>query len=175
MQLDDWVLCRIYKKNSGSHNKTLLHPMATTKEYSNGSSSSSSSHIDEVLESLPEINVDTCFALPRVTWQHPQQQDTKMNFQNLGEANGNFADWANPAVLNSVAEFMSSGNNQTQSQGGIMNYKYNNDIHVLPLCHVESTVPEEEVQSGVSNSGLYQQSPNVFSYPGQTIGFRFQQ
>ncbi|KAF7822750.1 NAC domain-containing protein 72-like [Senna tora] len=172
-KLDDWVLCRIYKKNSSSQKSIPMVP-ASSREYSNGSSSSSSSHLDDVmLESFPEID-DTCFALPRVgslkTWQ---QEDDKFNFQS------NFADWGN-----SVADFMSG----TQSQG-TLNYNnaiVNNDIHVPSI----PPVPEDEVQSEVSNSnsGFYQQSPSAFTqglfgndpygfkYPTQsTIGFGFRQ
>ena len=62
MQLDDWVLCRIYKKNSSAQ-KVEANLLAM--ECSNGSSPSSSSHVDDMLESLPEID-DRCFTLPRV-------------------------------------------------------------------------------------------------------------
>lgn len=168
LQLDDWVLCRIYKKNSSTQKPI---PNLTNKEYtqySNGSSSSSSSHIDDVLESLPEID-DRCFVLPRVnslkTFQH--DHDNKLNLQNLTA--GNFVDWTNPAVLNSVTEFVNSGN-QTQ---GMVNYGNDLCVPSVPtLCHVDSSVPqvkmEEEVQSGVrtqrvENSGFFQQGPNEFT------------
>ncbi|KAF7836746.1 NAC domain-containing protein 72-like [Senna tora] len=205
-KLDDWVLCRIYKKHSSSQ-KSGIVPSVSSREYSysNGSSSSSSSQLDDVLESLPEIG-DRRFALPRVNslktlqnhhhqqqpQQQPQEEDDKFNFQN-------FADWANPTGINSVPDFVSG--NQTQ---GMANYNPGNDLYVpsmSTLCHVDSTmaVPpvaeklgnamEEEVQSGVrgqqrvdNSGGLFQQNSNVFGldpygfrYPSQLVGFGLQQ
>ncbi|KAJ4726261.1 NAC domain containing protein [Melia azedarach] len=183
-KLDDWVLCRIYKKNSSSQ-KPMSTACVSSKEHSNGSCSSSSSHLDDVLESLPEIDV---FALPRMnSLKTSQQLDEKINFQNLGS--GNF-DWASLAGLNSVPELLSSG--QTQSQG-VPSYA-NNDVYVpsMPqICHDSGRV-EEEVQSGlrsqrVDNTGFYHQNsgmmnqpnfsnsvdPYGFRYPTQPNGFGF--
>ncbi|XP_061366899.1 NAC domain-containing protein JA2L-like [Gastrolobium bilobum] len=201
-RLDDWVLCRIYKKNSGSQKAALNGGVSSSGEYtqySNGSSSSSSSHLDDVLESLPEIN-DRCFALPRVNsmrtlllqQQQQQQHEEKLNLQSL------MMDWSNP-VMNSVSEFV-SGNQGVQGQTqGMVNYGGCNDLYVPsvpPLCHVDSSVPgkmEEEVQSGVKtqrveNSGFFQQGMNEFTqgysnsvdpygfrYPVQPVGFGFRQ
>lgn len=197
-QLDDWVLCRIYKKNSSSQ-KSMI-PSASSKEYcySNGSSSSSSSHLDDVLESLPEID-DRYFSLPRVNSLKTLQQEDKLNFPNLGA--GNLVDWSNPAGLNSVPEFVSG--NQSQA---MPNYNPGNDLYVpsMPsLCHVDSAAPpeklgnamEEEVQSGVTtqrienSSGFFHQNPDVFTsqgfsnsldpygfrYPTQSVGFGLRQ
>ena len=202
MQLDDWVLCRIYKKNSSAQQKVPNGVVSSndqyTAQYSNGSSSnSSSSHLDDVLESLPEID-DRCFALPRVNslralhhhennklahqQQHQQQQ------QGLVGA-GSFVDWAaGQAVLNELG----------QVQQGMVNLGVGNDLFVPSACHVDSSVPqkmEEEVQSGVKskrveNSGFFQQGPNPneftqgfssqvdpygFRYPVQPVGFGFRQ
>ncbi|KAI3828257.1 hypothetical protein L1987_02355 [Smallanthus sonchifolius] len=52
-RLDDWVLCRIYKKNS-SVEKTISGGPST--EHSHGSSSSSSSQFDDFPDSLPAIH-----------------------------------------------------------------------------------------------------------------------
>nr|AJZ77195.1 NAC4 [Caragana korshinskii] len=194
-RLDDWVLCRIYKKNSSAQ-KAAANGVVSSKEYtqySNGSSSSSSSHFDDVLESLPEID-DRCFMLPRVnslrTMQQQRQEEEKMNLQNMGA--GGFVDWSNPSMLNSVTEFQEG---QTR---GMVNYSGCNDLYVPALCHVDSSVPErkpmeEEVQSGartqrVENSGLFQRGPNDFTqgfsnsvdpfgfrYPVQPVGFGFEQ
>nr|AZP54626.1 NAC domain-containing protein 72-like [Oxytropis ochrocephala] len=181
-KLDDWVLCRIYKKNSSAQKAAALNGVVSSQDYtqySNGSSSSSSSHFDDVLESFPEIN-DRCFMLPRVdslrTMQHQRQEEEKLNLQNMS-ANG-FVDWSNPAILNSVNEFQDG---QTQ---GMVNY---NDLYVPNLCHVDSSVErkpmEEEVQSGArtqTQSGLFQGFSNSvdpfgFRYPVQTVGFGFGQ
>ncbi|KAD4178947.1 hypothetical protein E3N88_27538 [Mikania micrantha] len=52
-RLDDWVLCRIYKKNSSTENTISGGPSI---EHSHGSPSSSSSQFDGVLDSLPTID-----------------------------------------------------------------------------------------------------------------------
>ena len=134
-----------------------------------------------MLESLPEID-DQFFTLPRVNSLKTFTQDEKLKCQNLGT--GNFVDWANGTVLNSVSEFLSG--NQAQPQG-MVNYGGFNDLFV-------SSIPmEEEVQSGVraqrvENSGFYQQNANVltqglsnsldpygFRYPSQPVGYGFRQ
>ncbi|XP_061355184.1 NAC domain-containing protein 72-like [Gastrolobium bilobum] len=191
-KLDDWVLCRIYKKHSSSQKNVQSF---SGKEYSNGSSPSSSSHIDDDrCFALPEID-DRCFALPRVNSLRTLQQDDKFSFQNMG--NGIFSDWVNPTGLDLVPEFVSDS--QTQ---GMVNYG-GNDLFVpsMPPFGNTNTVAlprnsmEEEVQSGVrtnpvaQNSGFYQQNPNVFTqrlfsgsddpfgfgYPGQQNGFGFRE
>ncbi|GFP96730.1 NAC domain-containing protein 72 [Phtheirospermum japonicum] len=55
-KLDEWVLCRIYKKNSSAQKPTAAISGSQSREYSLGSSSSSSSQYDDVLDSLPDIN-----------------------------------------------------------------------------------------------------------------------
>lgn len=197
VQLDDWVLCRIYKKNSSSSQKPLLSSSVSSKEYSHGSSSSSSSHLEDVLETLPEID-DRFFSLPRMNSLKTLQNDEKFGFQNLGS--GNF-DWASLIGNNSVPE-LNSVNNQTQQQGQV-NFSNCGDFYVPsmppPLCHVDSPPAkmiksmEEEVQSGVrtnrtvQNQGLFQQNSNFmtqclsnpiefgFGYPNQPTGFGFRQ
>ncbi|KAK2369603.1 NAC domain-containing protein [Trifolium repens] len=188
-KLDDWVLCRIYKKNSSAQ-KTNPNGVVSNGEYtqySNGSSSSSSSHLDDVLESLPQID-DRCFMLPRVnslrTMQHhhQQQQEQKLNLQNLNSANNNsFMDWSNPSsILNTVTDQFQG----TQTQG-MMNFGGCNDLYapnVSNLCQVDSSVitdktskipvhpTEEEVQSGARanrvenfNSEFFQRGSNEFT------------
>jgi hypothetical protein len=189
LQLDDWVLCRIYKKNSSAQ-KTNPNGVVSNGEYtqySNGSSSSSSSHLDDVLESLPQID-DRCFMLPRVnslrTMQqhHQQQQEQKPNLQNLNPANNNsFMDWSNPSsILNTVTDQFQG----TQTQG-MMNFGGCNDLYapnVSNLCQVDSSVitdktskipvhpTKEEVQSGARanrvenfNSEFFQRGSNEFT------------
>lgn len=184
-QLDDWVLCRIYKKNTGSQKFISSVP---SKEHShNGSSSSSSSHLDDVLDSLPEID-DRFFAFPGTnpirTTQPPEE---KINFNSM--CFGNF-DWASLAGFNSVPEIIQSGQPQAQTRG-MMDYANNNgdlDVPSLPphVGHVDSKLGhstlEEEVQSGaralrVDNSGLFQQNANPstrnFSNSLDPYGFRY--
>ncbi|KEH38789.1 putative transcription factor NAM family [Medicago truncatula] len=203
-KLDDWVLCRIYKKNSSAQ-KPIPNGVISSREYtqySNGSSSSSSSHLDDVLESLPQID-DRCFKLPHVnslrTTQHRQQEEEeKLNLQN-----NNFMDWSNSSsILNTVTGFQEG---QTQ---GMMNFSGCNDLYVPTLCQMDSSVitektsnisvhpTEEEVQSGAkanqveNSSGFFQRGSNDFTqgmgyanpvdpfgfrYPVQPVGFGFQQ
>lgn len=193
-QLDEWVLCRIYKKNSTSQKPMISSSLTSKEQYSNGSSSSSSSHLDDVLDSLPTID-HRFFSLPRVSSLKALQDDDKLGLYNLGS--GNF-DWASLVGLNSVPELVPSNQAQTQYQGTV---GFNNgDVYapsIPPLCHVESPAKrlgnsaEEEVQSGlrtqrVENSGLFQPNSNVltqnfsnsldpygFRYPTQSAGFGF--
>ncbi|XP_022753237.1 NAC domain-containing protein 72-like [Durio zibethinus] len=194
-KLDEWVLCRIYEKNSSAQ-KSLAN--VSSKEHSNnGSSSSSSSQLDDMLESLPELN-DRRFALPRMNSLKTLQHDEKMGFHNLGSGN---LDWASLAGLNSASDLVPSGQTQTHSQG-IPSYGYN-DLYVPTmqptLCQIDTSTNrvgnsvEEEVQSGLralrlDNSGLFQQNSNVlthdfsnsidpygFRYPTQSGGFGFRQ
>ncbi|KAG4968171.1 hypothetical protein AAZX31_12G138400 [Glycine max] len=175
-KLDDWVLCRIYKKNSSAQ-KVEANLLAM--ECSNGSSPSSSSHVDDMLESLPEID-DRCFTLPRVnSVRTMQQQDEKFGFQNMGS--GFFTDWVNPTDLDSVSEFGSGC--QTQ---GMVNYDCNDLFvpSVPPFGHshvnymVGAPPSEEEVQSGVrtqqaDGAACFQQNPNARLLPGSGDPFGF--
>ncbi|KAJ8764687.1 hypothetical protein K2173_007775 [Erythroxylum novogranatense] len=194
-KLDDWVLCRIYKKNSPSAQKTMSS--VSSKEHShNGSTSSSSSHLEDVLDSLPEID-DRFFTIPRTNSHRAMQADEKININNLGS--GSF-DWASLVGFNPVTELVPGGQNQ-----GISGYpnSNHNDIYAptLPaLCHLETAThkmgnpTEEEVQSGLRstqrmnnstpycNSGLFTHNvsnsfdPYGLHYPSQTGGgFGFRQ
>ncbi|VVB00395.1 unnamed protein product [Arabis nemorensis] len=54
-KLDDWVLCRIYKKQSSAQKQVYENVITSTKEFSNNgtsSTTSSSSHFEDVLDSL---------------------------------------------------------------------------------------------------------------------------
>lgn len=182
-QLDDWVLCRIYKKNSSSQ-KPSMSSLLTKEHSNNGSSSSSSSHLDDVLD-FPEID-HRFFNLPRMNSLKTLQQDDKLNFQNT--SSGNF-DWASLAGLNSVAELVSGNQTQAQCQEPVS--FNNNDMYVPsipPLCHVESPLKrfsnsmDEEVQSGlrnqrVDNSGFLHNNSNVltqnYSNSHDPYGFRY--
>ncbi|XP_009378492.2 NAC domain-containing protein 72 [Pyrus x bretschneideri] len=183
-RLDEWVLCRIYKKSTSSAAAAAAQKSVTSvsgKEHSNGSSSPCSSQLDDGLEWLPDID-DRFFTLPRInSLKTLQQQDSKLNFQNTGS--GNF-DWASLAGLNSAPEL--GLNNQTHQGQGQMNLNYNDNDMFVPsipsLCHVESRpervgkTAEEEVQSGlrtrrVDNSGFIQQNSQNFCNPVRPGGF----
>ncbi|KAM7498739.1 hypothetical protein LguiA_023153 [Lonicera macranthoides] len=192
-KLDEWVLCRIYKKNSSAQKPEMAMGAPPTKEYSHGSSSSSSSQFDDVMESLPEID-DRSFALPRMNSLRTFQQDDKQSLQNLARLGSANFDWASLAGFGSSPELVPGVQAQNQSQAPVNNS--NGDMYVPSMCHVESRfgrTVEEEVESGrrnqrVDNSGtgLFQQNPNGYSqsfsnsidpfgigYPiQQNLGFR---
>ncbi|XP_020208087.1 NAC domain-containing protein 72 [Cajanus cajan] len=168
-KLDDWVLCRIYKKNSSAQN---VGASLGAKECSNGSSSpSSSSHVDDILESFPEID-DQCFTLPRVNSLRTMQQDEKFGFQNMGTEF--FADWVNQTEQDSVSGFGS----------GMMNYNCN-DLFVPSMPSLFSHVDfmtgaptEEEVQSGMRTQRAdgpkcFQSNPKAQLLSGQLDPFEF--
>ncbi|CAL0310138.1 unnamed protein product [Lupinus luteus] len=134
-KLDEWVLCRIYKKK-WSAEKT------STNE---SSSNSSSSNIDNVLESIPQFD-DRRFLMS-------QQQNLTV------------VDWANPPVMNSVNEFVNSGNQN------MMNY--GNDLCVPTL--MEELV-QSKIQQRNQNFGFFQQQGfrmNEFSNNSDSDGFRY--
>ncbi|KAK8648464.1 hypothetical protein V6N13_129216 [Hibiscus sabdariffa] len=192
-KLDEWVLCRIYKKKSSGQKS---FPSLSSKEQStNGSSSSCSSQLDDMLESLPELD-HRFFALPRMN-------SLKTGFHNMG---GGGLDWSNLGGLNSVTELVPSGPTQAQSQV-ITSYGNNSNAYVptMPptatLCQMDISTnkvgdsAEEEVQSGLrtqraDNSGIFQQNSHVlntgnnfsnsldpygFRHPTQTGGFGLRQ
>ncbi|XP_052206324.1 NAC domain-containing protein 72-like [Diospyros lotus] len=193
-KLDDWVLCRIYKKSSGAQKPI---PGAQAREYSHGSSSSSSSQFDDMLESLPDIN-DRYFALPRMNSLRTTQQEEKLNLQNL--SSGNF-DWASLAGVGTMPELGPGGGgcqvSAHQTQGHLIsNNNTSHDMYVPSIpqaCLVElprqkfGRAVEEEVQSGpgtqrVENSaynsnafaqGLFNShDPFGIEYPAGQFGFR---
>ncbi|CAA3006915.1 NAC domain-containing 72-like [Olea europaea subsp. europaea] len=176
-RLDDWVLCRIYKKNSNGQKPT--DSGLQSKEYCHNSSSSSSSQHDDVLKSLPDID-DRFYSLPRMnSLRASQQEDQKMNFQKLGS--GSF-DWASLANLNSLLELGQAQPSQTQAQA---NYLMIQDIHgqndiyapAVPQAgpvHVGSkfgafVLGEDEVESRLrtqrvdKNSGLFPQNAHAYT------------
>lgn len=143
-QLDDWVLCRIYKKNSSAQ-KTLAATNASTEHsHSHGSSSSCSSQFDDVMESLPQID-ERFVDLPR------------MNSLN---------DWA------AIAEQLAGApvGNQTQALSSNNN---NNQNDLYFPCNLISrpggfearfkTSIEEEVESGFKNQTSEFMSFNGYS------------
>ncbi|KAJ0263198.1 NAC domain-containing protein 72 [Hirschfeldia incana] len=149
-KLDDWVLCRIYKKTSGSQRQQAVDPVQPCREEhsTNGSSSSSSSHHDDVLDSFPEMK-DRSFNLPRVN-----------SLRTL--LNGNF-DWASLAGLNPIPELAPT------SYGGSYGGGYD-----------AFRAAEGEAESGLKNSQMnsselthsFGYSSNGFGPSGQTFEFR---
>ncbi|XP_047335016.1 NAC domain-containing protein JA2L-like [Impatiens glandulifera] len=171
-KLDEWVLCRIYKKNSSADK-----PIAgiVNKEQSHaGSSSSSSSHFDDVLDSLPEIN-NGLFNQPRMNYLKTfQQQDDKQNIQTLTSTN---FDWASLVGVGPVPDLTGIGQ---PTQGHMINT--NNVFN--EMCVPSISPMDEEVQSEIRTrrtNYLHQQNPpNYFfngsvnlEYPGQMGKFDF--
>ncbi|KAK6934297.1 NAC domain [Dillenia turbinata] len=186
-RLDDWVLCRIYKKNSSAPKPTIVN--MSSIEHSHGSTSSSSSHLDDVLESLPEID-DRFFALPRMSSLKNLQNDEKINLGS-GSGTGQF-DWASLVGSNTLPELISVGQtqnpNQIQAQTQGLGGSGCNDIFTPQICHMEAPQQthhrlgmslEDEVQSGLRSqfpqSFTNSLNPLPFRYPTQPGNFGFRQ
>ncbi|XP_030469227.1 NAC domain-containing protein 72 [Syzygium oleosum] len=181
-KLDEWVLCRIYKKSSGLQKPTMS--TSSSKEHSHGSHSSASS-LDDMLETLPEIN-DRFFALPRtnslrITQQHQQQQqqqqqDQKPNLQTL-MGSGSF-DWATLGGLNPEPQQQLVPVNQAHQAQGLVNYE-GNDVFVPHMSRPGGSAADEEVQSGVraQPAGAYPPSSGGFAQSLANLldpyGFRY--
>ncbi|KAK6134504.1 hypothetical protein DH2020_031738 [Rehmannia glutinosa] len=162
-KLDEWVLCRIYKKNSSAQKANAVVSGVQSKEYSLGSSSSSSSQYDDVLESLPDIN-DRFFSLPRM--------NSLKNLQQLGS--GNF-DWATLAGLTPLPELGQPEPTLAQHPQGPQQMNNNdmngqNDMYAPSLQQFggNANVMDEEVQSGVraqrvDRPGYFQQNAGLFA------------
>lgn len=150
-KLDDWVLCRIYKKTSGSQRQAVPPVQPCREEHStNGSSSSSSSHHDDVLDSFPEMN-DRSFNLPRVN-----------SLRTL--LNGNF-DWASLAGLNPIPELAPASN----GYGGYDAFRAAEGEAESGLRNLQMNSSELTQSFGYRSSGL---SNGGFGLSGQTFEFR---
>ncbi|KAM7250607.1 hypothetical protein ACFE04_022490 [Oxalis oulophora] len=176
-KLDEWVLCRIYKKNSSAQ-KPMLTFSPTSKEHShNGSSSSSSSasHLEDVLDSLPEID-ERLFNLPRVN-------SINKTIQNMtGSAS---FDWASLAGLSSVPDLNPSAMSQStrMTQGMVTFGGKNNDNSTTQDLYVPtmfgSNLIDHEVQSDVktrrldNSGGYYQQMNFTNNSPAEPFRFRY--
>lgn len=166
-RLDEWVLCRIYKKNSSAQ-KAISE--AQTTEQSHGSSSSCSSQFDDVLESLPEIE-DRFFNLPRVnSIKTFQQEDQKLNLQKYDS--GNY-DWASIAAFGLPEPAIVSQAPPQLTTTAATNTAMNVATSMAPMYAMDTKFArsiEDEVQSGirsqrVDHSGYFQSNLNPF---GQT-------
>ncbi|XP_075478304.1 NAC domain-containing protein JA2L-like [Primulina tabacum] len=169
-RLDDWVLCRIYKKNSSGQKPAISG--VQSKEYSHGSSSSCSSQYDDVLESLPVID-DRFLSLPSVNpMSNFPHEDQKLNLQQL--SSGNF-DWATLAGLTSFTEFVPAQQvGPTQNQQ--MNANGGNEMYAPSLPQIGSSFVEDEVDSRIrsqrilDNSRFFPGNPSPFT-PSFSNGF----
>ncbi|GAB4849533.1 NAC domain-containing protein ja2l [Ancistrocladus abbreviatus] len=183
-KLDDWVLCRIYKKNSSAA-KSISGTLSREHIVPGASPDSSDSHLDDMLESFPEMD-GQFFSLPRLNSLKAGQQDEKPALQSLLGA-GNFG-WSTLAGLGPVPELGPLGLTQPQlekthaftTHSQVQVNSNGNDIYVPslpPLCQVE-TPPEtfissvgDEVQSGLRtrrvnnnhNSVFFNHESNLFS------------
>lgn len=145
MQLDDWVLCRIYKKNSNAQRAVEMG--TARRDRRRGSSSSSSSQLDEPLQLAMN---DLSF-----TVNHPS--DATM-LQNVGYPSGNSFDWATFGGLNNTVPEHWGGSSGLQfpipngSQHGAMNNinSYNRNDVFVPSVNTGGfgRMIEQEVQSG---------------------------
>ncbi|KAH1144389.1 hypothetical protein GLYMA_12G221500v4 [Glycine max] len=156
-KLDDWVLCRIYKKNSSAQ-KAVQNGVVPSNEhtqYSNGSSSSSSSQLDDVLESLPAID-ERCFPMPRVNTLQQQQHEEKDQTQGMVNYNA-CNDLYVPTLCHvgtSVPQKM-----EEEVQSGVRNQRVQNNSWFLQNDFTQG------FQNSVDTSG--------FKYPVQPVGFGF--
>ncbi|KAG9153853.1 hypothetical protein Leryth_005958 [Lithospermum erythrorhizon] len=133
-KLDEWVLCRIYKKNS-SGAKPVFGGNGPPKEYSHGSSSSSSSQYDDMLESITEID-DKSLSFPRMDSVKNEEQFNLQRTSTIG------VDWATLAGLTSLPEL-----GPPQNQFHTNNLKYRqNGVYMPSIAEVGR---DEEVESGV--------------------------
>ncbi|CAN8269300.1 unnamed protein product [Cochlearia groenlandica] len=120
-KLDDWVLCRIYKKQTSAQKQVYNNLMTKTREYSNnGSSTSSSSHqYDDVLESLREID-DRSMGYAKAPGSSngikPVLTENQTGFHGLARGSS-FDNWMNFGGHNSVPE-LGLSHNSTDSSGG---------------------------------------------------------
>ncbi|CAN8259227.1 unnamed protein product [Cochlearia groenlandica] len=126
-KLDDWVLCRIYKKQSSAQKHVYNNLMIG--EYSNNdSSTSSSSHhqYDDVLESLHENHIDNRSlrfeagsSSAHTNYDHsykPVLTEHQTGFHNLTKETS--IDWDKFSGHNSVSEIGPSYDNVTSMEQG---------------------------------------------------------
>lgn len=150
-KLDEWVLCRLYKKNS-SGAKPSFDGNGPPKEYSHGSSSSSSSQFDDMVESLTEID-DKRSSLSRMNSLKNQENFNLQRLSSIG------LEWATLAGLTTLPEL---GPTRPQNQFHV-NY---NDVYMPSIAEV---CKDEEVESGVrtrqeaENSGGYTFNSNALT------------
>ncbi|KAK4794151.1 hypothetical protein SAY86_012145 [Trapa natans] len=196
-KLDEWVLCRIYKKNSGSERAMTMmsaNRNVPCKEQSHEveKPSSSSSSLDDMLESLPEIE-NRFFYLPQVDslktvpYQLHQQQQSYVEKPNnlLSLGSGSF-DWTVLAGLTSAPPELTHAGHPQQP---IFTYA-NNSAYVPAVCNVEAamqqmvgaSMTEVELQNGLRRSyqqigAFHHQNPSLvaqsLAIPNDPFGYRY--
>ncbi|KAG9452696.1 hypothetical protein H6P81_005600 [Aristolochia fimbriata] len=167
-RLDDWVLCRIYKKNSGSEKSS-----GSAKLENNCSNVfSSTTNLDDALEySLPEID-DRFFSLPRVNSLKFLQDIDKNYFQNVGGAGK--MDWLGQNTTTTTT----STTMTTELMGGVApncgqaNHGLGAVVPSISYCQMGSPSEalggssiEEEVESVVCQRQQVDQFSNFLSPP----------
>lgn len=169
--MDDWVLCRIYKKQSSAQKQAYENGITSNGEFSNNgtsSTTSSSSHFEDVLDSLHHEKIDNRnmqFSNDpnQFSSLRPDLTEQKPEFNGLLDTSS--FDWSSFA-----------GNGEHNSVGMshvVPNLEYN--------CGYLKT--EEEVESSLGiqrfeNSGAlahngYGVDSIGFGYSGQVDGFGF--
>lgn len=142
-RLDDWVLCRIYKKNSSAENTISGGP---STDQSHNSSSSSSSQFDDVLDSLPAID-DKFMNFPAKTFH---EEDQKADIQKFDSEN---YDWMSIAsfglqdpvstsidlTFNMQMKFVKSQEDELQT--GIRSQRMENSSYLFPQSFMNTTDP----------------------------------
>ncbi|ESQ48415.1 hypothetical protein EUTSA_v10021174mg [Eutrema salsugineum] len=163
-KLDDWVLCRIYKKQSSAQKQIYSNLM--TREYSNnGSSTSSSSHqYDDVLESLHEIDnrsmrfaASSSNAIPHS--HRPVLTEQKTGFHSLVREPS--FDWTNFGGQNSVSELGGGyfhGVKTIQEDGRTQQHGEG-----ITLFNNPDVLPHQNVDP-VNRYGYSGQQPNGFGF-----------
>ncbi|CAF2150252.1 hypothetical protein BRARA_A01709 [Brassica rapa] len=150
-KLDDWVLCRIYKKTSGSQRQAVASPVQACLEDQStnmSSSPSSSSQLDDVLDSFPEMK-DRSFDLPRMN-----------SLRTI--LNGNF-EWASLAGLNPMPEL-------APMTYGLSNYGGYHAFQSAESGCRSSQVDQEQNSTELTQSLGY--SSSGFGLSGQMYEFR---
>ncbi|XP_031114673.1 NAC domain-containing protein JA2L-like [Ipomoea triloba] len=172
-RLDEWVLCRIYKKHSSA--EKAISGGVPSKEHSHGSPSSTSSQFDDMLVALPELD-DQSFVLPAM---NNLKQEEQVDLHELGPMS---FDWntisaAQPTLPDFSAGAV-AGNQVSAAQVTGNGVNYQNDVFAHALA-MNFQAPDDEVQSGLRSFFLpqsFSNSPDPFGirYPTQSpsMGFR---
>ncbi|CAF1934476.1 hypothetical protein HID58_068126 [Brassica napus] len=183
-KLDDWVLCRIYKKQSSAQKQAYGNLMTSASEYSNnGSSTSTSSHqYDDVLESLHEIDnrslgyaAGSSHTIPHYN-HRPGLTEQKTGFLDLAREQS--YNWTNFGGHNSVQELGRNLNIPSLRYGDGGGY-----LHGLKTNEEDGKTQQQQAEGipRFNNSGVlaHDQSFSVdpvngFGYSGQQpSGFGF--
>ncbi|KFK35760.1 hypothetical protein AALP_AA4G032800 [Arabis alpina] len=161
-KLDDWVLCRIYKKQSSAQKQVYDNVITSTREFSNNATSSttsSSSHFEDVLDSLHRDIDNRNFQFSSNSNQlssiRPELTEQKTEFVGTSSY-----DWATSIACNSE-------HNSSQELGM---------SHVVPNLELNYGFLKTEEEFNNSNE-LVQKGYGVdsvgFGYSGQVGGFGF--